>query len=73
MLLQAPVAAIHLTSPNPSEPPWFLEWDFWVSVFTLALSAITGWLAWETRKLRKDGGESIAAAKQSASLVKIGF
>jgi hypothetical protein len=64
MLLQAPVALIHSTSPNPSEPRWFFEWDFRVSIFTLALSAITGWLAWETRKLRKDGGESIVAAKQ---------
>ena len=45
---------------------WFLQWDFWVSFFTLALCAITGVLAWETRKLRKDGAESIAAAKQSA-------
>jgi hypothetical protein len=62
--IEAAVNAV--TSPNPSEPRWYLEWDFWVSVFTLALSVITGWLAWETRKLRQDGGESIAAAKQSA-------
>lgn len=33
---------------------------------TVLLACITAWLAWETRKLRRDGAESIKAARRSA-------
>ena len=60
-----PVPPIRVEFITP-EPLWYAQWDFWVSVGTLILAAVTGWYAWETRRLRKGSDKAVAAAQQSA-------
>lgn len=48
------------------EKPWYSEADFWVAIGTVLLAAITGWLAYETRRLRQDGAKGVEAAIKSA-------
>jgi hypothetical protein len=60
-----PVPPVHVTFLT-QEPYWWTQWDFWVSVFTFALALMTGWLAWETRALRKDSAKSIKASNATA-------
>jgi hypothetical protein len=38
---------------------WYLQWDFWVSVFTLLLAVGTIWLALETRGMRKGSDKAM--------------
>jgi len=59
------VPPIHVTVVAP-EHAWYAQWDFWVSIGTLIVAAMTGWYAWETRKLRKGSDKAVAAAQQSA-------
>lgn len=58
-----PPVVVHWLLP---EKLFYQEWEFWLSLFTFALAVVTGWLALETRGLRKDSAESIKAAQQSA-------
>ena len=51
--------------PSPNNP-FYTEADFWVALGTVLLACVTAWLALETRKLRRDGAESITAARRSA-------
>jgi hypothetical protein len=75
-----PVRPIHVTVVAP-EHPWYAQWDFWVSVGTLIVAAMTGWYAWETRRLRKGSDKAMgklakhaenaaAAAKESADAAR---
>jgi hypothetical protein len=47
---------------------WIAQWDFWLTIFTLGLAAFTAWLAFETRKLRKDAADSSKAAREAILL-----
>lgn len=51
--------------PPPPDVPFYLHGDFWVSVGTMMLAAITGWLAWETRRLRTGADQALAATRES--------
>lgn len=63
------------------ERGWYLQWDLWLSLITLALALVTSWLAWETRKMRQGSDKAIgelskhaedaaSAAKESAMAAK---
>jgi hypothetical protein len=63
------------------EPLWYAQWDFWVSVGTILLAMMTGWLALETRRMRRGSDKAMgelakhaenaaAAAKESAEVAK---
>lgn len=58
-----PSVVVHWISP---EKLFYQEWEFWLVLFTGALAIVTGWLAWETHKLREDSARSIKAAEKSA-------
>jgi hypothetical protein len=47
--------------------PWFLQWDLWVSVFTLLLAVGTIWLALETRGMRKGSDKAMAEMSSHAA------
>jgi hypothetical protein len=49
------------------EQVWYMQWDFWLSVFTLLLAGATLWLACETRRMRKGSDEAMANMVQHAS------
>ena len=44
-----------------------MQWDFWLSVFTLLLAVATLWLVFETRRMRKGGDAAMANMLQHAS------
>ena len=46
------------------ESVFYTQWDFWVSIFTFALAVMTGWLALETRRLRKEADATSKAQRQ---------
>jgi len=50
------------------EKLFYENWEFWLSLFTFLLAAMTAWLALETRGLRKDSVESIQAARSSVDI-----
>jgi hypothetical protein len=69
------------------ESIWYMQWDFWVSAFTLALVLATLFLAWETRKMRRgsdaamaemlkhaetSANAAMASAKATQALVEVG-
>jgi len=69
------------------EPIWYMEWDFWVSAFTLALVVVTFMLVLETRKTRRSSDKAMvemlrhaetsasaamASAKSTQALVEVG-
>lgn len=58
-----PPIVVHWFVP---EPIFYREWDFWLSVATMLLALITGWLAWETRGLRQDSAKAIRASRNTA-------
>lgn len=60
-----PMPPVHVTFVTP-EPLFYTQWDFWVSFFTFALAVMTGWLAWETRALRRDSKGAAEGAQKSA-------
>ncbi len=49
------------------EKPFYQEWDFWVSVFTLLLASATLWVAAETRQMRKSSDETMEEMKKHAA------
>jgi len=55
------------------EKVFYENWEFWLTVFTFVLGAMTAWLALETRGLRKDSAESIHAARASVDIAKKQF
>jgi len=74
------VPPIHVTVVSP-ERPWYADWNLWVSIGTLIVAAMTGWYAYETRKLRKGSDKAMAdlskhaehaatASKESAEAAK---
>lgn len=65
-ILLPPIPPVHVAFVT-QEPYWWARWDFWASFFTFALAIMTGWLAWETRGLRKDSARSIKASEQTAA------
>jgi hypothetical protein len=46
-----PLPPLQVTFVTAATPFW-AYWDFWVSFFTLGLVLLTGWLAYETRRMR---------------------
>jgi hypothetical protein len=76
----APVPPIHVTVVAP-EHPWYAQWDFWVSVFTLFLVIATLLLVRQTRKvwqrsdlaigeLSKHAENAAASSKDSADAAR---
>ena len=61
-----PIPPIHVTVVAP-EHLWYMQWDFWLSVFTLLLADATLWLVFETRRLRKGSDAAMANMVQHAS------
>lgn len=52
----------------PSELPFYEQWDFWVSIGTLLLAGVTGWLAVETRRIRRGSDEAMADMRRYAAV-----
>jgi len=48
--------------------PFYTEWDFWVSVFTLVLAVGTLWLAFETRGMRKSADQGMRVMETHAAI-----
>lgn len=64
--MQAPtIPPIHVTVVAP-EHPWYAQWDFWISGGTLLVAMLTGWYAYETRRLRKGSDKAMAELSKHA-------
>jgi hypothetical protein len=48
------------------DKPFYLLWDFWLSVFTLVLAVGTIWIALETRSMRKGSDKATAEMAKHA-------
>jgi hypothetical protein len=66
MQIQTPALPPIIVNVLSPEKHFYQEWDFWVSVGTMALAIATIWLAMETRRMRRGSDKAMGELAKHA-------